>query len=161
MKSAYRSRRHAERSRRSRRRCWSRKRTPRSSTCRQGSDIKGRVESIHQQIEEATSDYDKEKLQERVAKLSGGVALIKVGAATEIEMKEKKARVEDALLQLVRPSKRRGSGRGVAFLRALKAIEKLVGANDDQTTGIRSCPARSKSHCVRLWRTPVKTPLWC
>ena len=61
------------------------------------SDIKGRVESIRQQIEEATSDYDKEKLQERVAKLSGGVAVIKVGAATEIEMKEKKARVEDAL----------------------------------------------------------------
>src|SRR5208283_746360 len=60
-------------------------------------DIKGRVESIRQQIEEATSDYDKEKLQERVAKLSGGVAVIKVGAATEIEMKEKKARVEDAL----------------------------------------------------------------
>jgi len=60
-------------------------------------DIKGRIESIRQQVEEATSDYDKEKLQERVAKLSGGVAVIKVGAATEVEMKEKKARVEDAL----------------------------------------------------------------
>src|SRR6202790_2948267 len=102
------------------------------------SDIKARVESIRQQIEEATSDYDKEKLQERVAKLSGGVALIKVGAATEIEMKEKKARVEDAL-HATRAAVEEGvvPGGGVAFLRALKAIEKLVGANDDQTTGIK------------------------
>jgi chaperonin GroEL len=101
-------------------------------------DIKSRVESIRQQIEEATSDYDKEKLQERVAKLSGGVALIKVGAATEIEMKEKKARVEDAL-HATRAAVEEGvvPGGGVAFLRALKAIEKLVGANDDQTTGIK------------------------
>jgi chaperonin GroEL len=101
-------------------------------------DIKGRVESIRQQIEEATSDYDKEKLQERVAKLSGGVALVKVGAATEIEMKEKKARVEDAL-HATRAAVEEGvvPGGGVAFLRALKAIEKLVGANDDQTTGIK------------------------
>jgi chaperonin GroEL len=102
------------------------------------SDIKGRVESIRQQIEEATSDYDKEKLQERVAKLSGGVALIKVGAATEIEMKEKKARVEDAL-HATRAAVEEGvvPGGGVALVRALKAIEKLVGANDDQTTGIK------------------------
>jgi chaperonin GroEL len=101
-------------------------------------DIKGRVESIRQQIEEATSDYDKEKLQERVAKLSGGVALIKVGASTEIEMKEKKARVEDAL-HATRAAVEEGvvPGGGVAFLRALKAIEKLVGANADQTTGIK------------------------
>ena len=101
-------------------------------------DIKGRVDSIRQQIEEATSDYDKEKLQERVAKLSGGVALIKVGAATEIEMKEKKARVEDAL-HATRAAVEEGvvPGGGVAFLRALKAIEKLVGANEDQTTGIK------------------------
>jgi chaperonin GroEL len=101
-------------------------------------DIKSRVESIRQQIEEATSDYDKEKLQERVAKLSGGVALIKVGAATEIEMKEKKARVEDAL-HATRAAVEEGvvPGGGVAFLRALRAIEKLVGANDDQTTGIK------------------------
>src|ERR1700719_1645578 len=101
-------------------------------------DIKGRVESIRQQIEDTTSDYDKEKLQERVAKLSGGVALIKVGAATEIEMKEKKARVEDAL-HATRAAVEEGvvPGGGVAFLRALKAIEKLVGANDDQTTGIK------------------------
>jgi chaperonin GroEL len=101
-------------------------------------DIKGRVESIRQQIEDATSDYDKEKLQERVAKLSGGVALIKVGAATEIEMKEKKARVEDAL-HATRAAVEEGvvPGGGVAFLRALKAIEKLVGSNEDQTTGIK------------------------
>ena len=101
-------------------------------------DIKGRVESIRAQIEEATSDYDKEKLQERVAKLSGGVAVIKVGAATEIEMKEKKARVEDAL-HATRAAVEEGvvPGGGVALVRALKAIEKLVGKNDDQTTGIK------------------------
>jgi chaperonin GroEL len=101
-------------------------------------DIKARVESIRQQIEEATSDYDKEKLQERVAKLSGGVALIKVGAATEIEMKEKKARVEDAL-HATRAAVEEGvvPGGGVALIRALKALDKLEGANEDQTVGIR------------------------
>src|SRR6202012_4106233 len=84
-------------------------------------EIKGRVESIRQQIEEATSDYDKEKLQERVAKLSGGVAVIKVGAATEIEMKEKKARVEDAL-HATRAAVEEGvvPGGGVALVRVLK-----------------------------------------
>ncbi|HWG76522.1 MAG TPA: chaperonin GroEL [Steroidobacteraceae bacterium] len=102
-----------------------------------GADIKARVESIRQQIEEATSDYDKEKLQERVAKLSGGVAVIKVGAATEIEMKEKKARVEDAL-HATRAAVEEGvvPGGGVALVRALKALEKLEGANEDQTVGI-------------------------
>jgi chaperonin GroEL len=101
-------------------------------------DIKARVESIRQQAEEATSDYDKEKLQERVAKLSGGVALIKVGAATEIEMKEKKARVEDAL-HATRAAIEEGvvPGGGVALIRALKALDKLEGANEDQTVGIR------------------------
>src|SRR5471032_1059211 len=101
------------------------------------SDIKGRVESIRQQIEEATSDYDKEKLQERVAKLSGGVAVIKVGAATEIEMKEKKARVEDAL-HATRAAVEEGvvPGGGVALIRAQKALDKLEGANEDQTVGI-------------------------
>jgi chaperonin GroEL len=101
-------------------------------------DIKARVESIRRQIEEATSDYDKEKLQERVAKLSGGVALIKVGAATEIEMKEKKARVEDAL-HATRAAIEEGvvPGGGVALIRALKALDKLEGANEDQTVGIR------------------------
>ena len=101
-------------------------------------DIKARVESIRQQIEEATSDYDKEKLQERVAKLSGGVAVITVGAATEIEMKEKKARVEDAL-HATRAAVEEGvvPGGGVALIRATKALEKLEGANEDQTVGIR------------------------
>ncbi|MGH8301671.1 MAG: chaperonin GroEL [Steroidobacteraceae bacterium] len=101
-------------------------------------DIKGRIESIRQQIEDATSDYDKEKLQERVAKLSGGVAVIKVGAATEIEMKEKKARVEDAL-HATRAAVEEGvvPGGGVALIRAQKALDKLEGKNEDQTVGIR------------------------
>jgi chaperonin GroEL len=92
------------------------------------SDIKARVEQIRAQAEEATSDYDKEKLQERVAKLSGGVAVIKVGAATEVEMKEKKARVEDAL-HATRAAVEEGvvAGGGVALIRAQKAIEKLEG----------------------------------
>jgi chaperonin GroEL len=102
------------------------------------SDIKGRIESIRQQAEEATSDYDKEKLQERVAKLSGGVAVIKVGAATEIEMKEKKARVEDAL-HATRAAVEEGvvPGGGVALIRAQKALNNLEGANEDQTVGIK------------------------
>jgi len=101
-------------------------------------DIKARIESIRQQAEETTSDYDKEKLQERVAKLSGGVALVKVGAATEFEMKEKKARVEDAL-HATRAAVEEGvvPGGGVALIRALKALDKLEGANEDQTVGIR------------------------
>ncbi len=101
-------------------------------------DIKGRIEQIRRQIEEATSDYDKEKLQERVAKLSGGVAVIKVGAATEIEMKEKKARLEDAL-HATRAAVEEGvvPGGGVAFVRVQKMLDKLVGANDDQNVGIR------------------------
>jgi chaperonin GroEL len=101
-------------------------------------DIKARVGQIRQQIEEATSDYDKEKLQERVAKLSGGVAVIKVGASTEIEMKEKKARVEDAL-HATRAAVEEGvvPGGGVALLRAQKAVEKLEGANADQQVGIK------------------------
>ncbi|MBV8740849.1 MAG: chaperonin GroEL [Sinobacteraceae bacterium] len=102
------------------------------------SDIKARIESIRQQAEEATSDYDKEKLQERVAKLSGGVAVIKVGAATEIEMKEKKARVEDAL-HATRAAVEEGvvPGGGVALIRAQKSLDKLEGANEDQTVGVR------------------------
>jgi chaperonin GroEL len=102
------------------------------------SDIKARIESIRQQVEEATSDYDKEKLQERVAKLSGGVAVIKVGAATEVEMKEKKARVEDAL-HATRAAVEEGvvPGGGTALIRAQKALKDLQGANDDQTVGIR------------------------
>jgi chaperonin GroEL len=101
-------------------------------------DIKARIESIRQQAEEATSDYDKEKLQERVAKLSGGVAVVKVGAATEIEMKEKKARVEDAL-HATRAAVEEGvvPGGGVALIRAQRVLEKLEGANEDQGVGIR------------------------
>ena len=101
------------------------------------SDIKGRVEQINGEIAESSSDYDKEKLQERVAKLAGGVAVIKVGAATEIEMKEKKARVEDAL-HATRAAVEEGvvAGGGVALIRAEMAIAKLQGDNDDQTVGI-------------------------
>jgi chaperonin GroEL len=102
------------------------------------SDIKARIESIRQQVEEVTSDYDKEKLQERLAKLSGGVAVIKVGAATEIEMKEKKARVEDAL-HATRAAVEEGvvPGGGVALIRVQRALDKLEGANEDQTVGVR------------------------
>ena len=101
-------------------------------------EIKGRIAQIKQQIEEATSDYDKEKLQERMAKLSGGVAVIKVGAATEIEMKEKKARVEDAL-HATRAAVEEGvvPGGGVALIRAQRALEKLEGSNEDQAIGIK------------------------
>jgi len=100
-------------------------------------DIKGRVEQINAEIAESSSDYDKEKLQERVAKLSGGVAVIKVGAATEVEMKEKKARVEDAL-HATRAAVEEGvvAGGGVALIRADNAIAKLRGDNDDQSVGI-------------------------
>jgi chaperonin GroEL len=99
--------------------------------------IEGRVAQLRQQIEETTSDYDREKLQERVAKLAGGVAVIKVGAGTEIEMKEKKARVEDAL-HATRAAVEEGvvPGGGVALVRALQAIEKLKGDNEDQTVGL-------------------------
>jgi chaperonin GroEL len=101
-------------------------------------DIKGRVEQIRAQIEEATSDYDKEKLQERMAKLAGGVAVIKVGAATEVEMKEKKARVEDAL-HATRAAVEEGvvPGGGVSLIRAREAIKELKGANEDQDVGIQ------------------------
>ncbi len=101
-------------------------------------NIKSRIAQIKTQIEEATSDYDKEKLQERVAKLAGGVALIKVGATTEIEMKEKKARVEDAL-HATRAAVEEGivAGGGVALIRARDAIAKVKGENADQEAGIR------------------------
>jgi len=100
-------------------------------------EIKGRVDQINAEIEESSSDYDKEKLQERVAKLSGGVAVVRVGAASEIEMKEKKARVEDAL-HATRAAVEEGvvAGGGVAFIRARSAISKLKGDNDDQNVGI-------------------------
>jgi chaperonin GroEL len=100
--------------------------------------IKSRIAQIKAQIEEATSDYDKEKLQERVAKLAGGVAVIKVGATTEIEMKEKKARVEDAL-HATRAAVEEGivAGGGVALIRARDAIAKVKGDNPDQDAGVK------------------------
>ncbi len=100
-------------------------------------DIKARCEQIRQQMEDTTSDYDKEKLQERLAKLAGGVALIKVGAATEVEMKEKKARVEDAL-HATRAAVEEGivPGGGVALVRALVALKDLKGSNHDQDVGV-------------------------
>ena len=100
-------------------------------------DIKKRINEIKAQIEKTTSDYDREKLQERLAKLSGGVAVLKIGAATEIEMKEKKARVEDAL-HATRAAVEEGivPGGGVAYLRASKKLDGLKPANDDQATGI-------------------------
>jgi chaperonin GroEL len=101
-------------------------------------EIKGRIEQIRAQIEDASSDYDKEKLQERVAKLAGGVAVIKVGAATEIEMKEKKARVEDAL-HATRAAVEEGvvPGGGVALVRAVSALSKFKGDNHDQDMGVQ------------------------
>ena len=100
-------------------------------------DIEARVAQIRKQVEDTSSDYDKEKLQERLAKLAGGVAVIKVGAGTEVEMKEKKARVEDAL-HATRAAVEEGvvPGGGVALVRALLAIEGLKGDNDDQNVGI-------------------------
>jgi chaperonin GroEL len=101
-------------------------------------DIEARVKQVRVQIEEATSDYDREKLQERVAKLAGGVAVIKVGAATEVEMKEKKARVEDAL-HATRAAVEEGivAGGGVALLRARAAVGAIKGDNHDQDAGIK------------------------
>ena len=100
-------------------------------------DIEGRIKQIRQEIEDTSSDYDREKLQERLAKLAGGVAVIKVGAPTEIEMKEKKARVEDALSS-TRAAVEEGvvAGGGVALVRTIGALAKLKGENDDQTVGI-------------------------
>ena len=99
--------------------------------------IKARVNQIRKQIETTTSDYDREKLQERLAKLAGGVAVLYVGAATEVEMKEKKDRVEDALAA-TRAAVEEGiiPGGGVAYIRAISALDKLKGENDDETTGI-------------------------
>jgi chaperonin GroEL len=100
--------------------------------------IKGRVGEIRAQIETTTSDYDKEKLQERLAKLSGGVAVLYIGAASEVEMKEKKDRVDDAL-HATRAAVEEGivAGGGVAFIRAVAALTDLKGANEDENTGIQ------------------------
>jgi chaperonin GroEL len=100
-------------------------------------DIEGRITQIKAQIEETTSDYDKEKLQERLAKLAGGVAIIRVGGATEVEVKERKDRVDDAM-HATKAAVEEGvvAGGGVALLYATKALERLKGANDDQKVGI-------------------------
>ena len=104
----------------------------------ESANIEARVKQIRAQIEESTSDYDREKLQERVAKLAGGVAVIRVGAATEVEMKEKKARVEDAL-HATRAAVEEGivPGGGVALIRTKAAVAELKGDNADQDAGIR------------------------
>ncbi|MBP1691070.1 MAG: groL [Bacteroidetes bacterium] len=113
-------------------------------------DIKKRINEIRAQIEKTTSDYDREKLQERLAKLSGGVAVLKIGAATEVEMKEKKARVEDAL-HATRAAVEEGivPGGGVAYLRAAAKLDALKPANDDQATGIEII-RRSLEEPIRL-----------
>ena len=113
-------------------------------------DIVGRVNQIRAQIEETTSDYDREKLQERVAKLAGGVAVIKVGAGSEVEMKEKKARVEDAL-HSTRAAVEEGvvPGGGVALMRALQKVGNLKGVNEDQQAGINIA--------LRAFEYPLKT----
>ena len=100
-------------------------------------DITARVNQIKAQIESTTSDYDKEKLQERLAKLAGGVAVLYVGAASEVEMKEKKDRVDDAL-HATRAAVEEGivAGGGVSYIRALESIEKMKGSNEDEATGI-------------------------
>ncbi len=112
-------------------------------------EIEGRIKQIRQEIEDTTSDYDREKLQERLAKLAGGVAVIKVGAPTEIEMKEKKARVEDAL-HSTRAAVEEGivPGGGVALIRALQKIDVLRGENEDQNVGIQIA-LRAMSHPLR------------
>ena len=119
-------------------------------------DIEGRVKQIRAQIEDTTSDYDREKLQERLAKLVGGVAVIKVGAATEIEMKEKKARVEDAL-HATRAAVEEGivPGGGVALLRSQTALDELEGSTTSSASASTSCAARWRSRCAGSPRTPA------
>jgi chaperonin GroEL len=113
-------------------------------------DIKKRINEIKQQIEKTTSDYDKEKLQERLAKLSGGVAVLKIGASTEVEMKEKKARVEDAL-HATRAAVEEGivPGGGVAYLRSIKKLDEVKTDNEDQKIGVEII-RRSVEEPIRL-----------
>ena len=123
--------------------------------------IAARVAQIRASIEKATSDYDKEKLQERLAKLSGGVAVLYVGAATEVEMKEKKDRVDDALAA-TRAAVEEGivPGGGVAYIRATSALEGMKGENADQTTGIQIVNVRSRSRCARSLPMPAAKVRW-
>ena len=119
-------------------------------------DIQSRINSIKSQIEESTSDYDREKLQERMAKLAGGVAIIKVGAATEIELKEKKARVEDAL-SATRAAVEEGivPGGGVALVRALDAISGLDLSRATRPRALASCRGRWSTPSGSSPRTPA------
>jgi chaperonin GroEL len=120
-------------------------------------DIEARIAEIRMQIEETTSDYDREKLQERLAKLAGGVAVIRVGGATEIEVRERKDRVDDAM-HATRAAVEEGflPGGGVALLRAVKALGKLKGGNEDQRNGVEivrkalGWPARQIA--IKCWR---------
>jgi chaperonin GroEL len=124
-------------------------------------EIEARVKQIRAQIEETPSDYDREKLQERLAKLAGGVAVIKVGAGTEVEMKEKKARVEDAL-HATRAAVEEGVvPGGVALVRALAAIADLKGDNEDQNVGIALLRRAVEARCARSLPTPATSQaLW-
>jgi chaperonin GroEL len=114
-------------------------------------EIEGRVKQIRAQIEETTSDYDREKLQERLAKLVGGVAVIRVGAATETEMKEKKARVEDAL-HATRAAVEEGivPGGGVALVRALATLDKIEGLTDEQRVGANIVKRAAEEPCRQI-----------
>ena len=118
--------------------------------------IEGRVKQLRAQVEDTTSDYDREKLQERLAKLVGGVAIVKVGAATETEMKEKKARVEDAM-HATKAAVEEGivAGGGVALLRAAKVLRDAEARGRRADRRRRSLPARSRSRCAGSPPTPV------
>jgi chaperonin GroEL len=125
-------------------------------------EIEARVTQIRQQIEETTSDYDREKLQERVAKLAGGVAVIRVGGMTEVEVKERKDRVDDAL-NATRAAVQEGVvvGGGVALVQGAKSLEGVKGENSDQDAGSPSCAARWRLRCARSPRTQASTaPSW-
>src|SRR5438128_1246269 len=120
-------------------------------------DIQGRVAQIRRQIEETTSDYDKEKLQERLAKLAGGVAVINVGAATETEMKEKKARVEDAL-HATHAAVEEGivPGGGVALIRALQGLDKIEGVTEEEQVGVAIIKRACEEPCRQTAANPGK-----
>ena len=125
-------------------------------------DIEARIKQIKAQIEETTSDYDREKLQERLAKLAGGVAVIKVGGASEVEVKERKDRVDDAL-HATRAAVEEGivAGGGVALLFAIRALDSLKLANErPEGRRARSSAARCRPRCVRSPRTPAATAPW-
>ena len=120
-------------------------------------DVKGRVAQIKREIDDTDSDWDREKLQERLAKLAGGVAVVKVGAATEVELKEKKHRIEDAL-SATRAAVEEGivAGGGTALIRARKAVNKLVDSLEgDEATGARIVARRWRRRCGASLRTPA------